>query len=254
MPTPDPPSTDAVIQLQGIGRTYQLGDEPLHALVDIDETIRRGEHVAIMGPSGSGKSTLLNILGCLDRPSQGSYQLDGRQIGRLDDEELTAIRRNRIGFVFQFFHLVPRLTALGNVELPMVFAGVPRAERRQRAAAALDSVGVSARSDHLPNQLSGGERQRVALARATVMRPSILLADGPTGNLDSGSGRVVLDLLDSLNDDGLTLIVVTHDPKVAQRADRIVVLVDGRIVRRVRGDQIGEILTMLAEEDGDDES
>jgi len=252
MESPGLPATDAVIRLAGIGRTYQLGNEPLHALVAIDETIRRGEHIAIMGPSGSGKSTLLNILGCLDRPSRGSYQLDGREIGRLDDAELTAIRRHQIGFVFQFFHLVPRLTAQGNVELPMVFAAVPRAERRARAAAALDAVGISARADHLPNQLSGGERQRVALARATVMRPSILLADEPTGNLDTASGKVVLDLLDTLNDDGLTLIVVTHDPKVAHRADRIVVLVDGHIVRRVRRDQIGEILTMLAEEDSDD--
>jgi putative ABC transport system ATP-binding protein len=189
-----------MIQLEGITRTFQVGDQPVHALVDVTESIAEGEHVAIMGPSGSGKSTLLNIVGCLDRPTSGSYRLNGRDVGVLEEAELTNVRRHEIGFVFQFF------------------------------------------------QLSGGERQRVALARATVMQPQILLADEPTGNLDSQSGRAVLDLLDQMNDDGLTLIVVTHDPKVAHRADRIVVLVDGRIERRVRGDQIGEILAMLAEE------
>jgi putative ABC transport system ATP-binding protein len=238
-----------MIRLEGITRTFQVGDQPVHALVDVTESIAEGEHVAIMGPSGSGKSTLLNIVGCLDRPTRGSYSLDGRDVGVLAEAELTDVRRHDIGFVFQFFHLIPRLTAAENVELPMIFAGLPKAERRQRVAAALESVGLSARTGHHPDQLSGGERQRVALARATVMQPQILLADEPTGNLDSQSGRVVLDMLDQMNDEGLTLIVVTHDPKVAHRADRIVVLVDGRIERRVRGDQIGEILAMLAEED-----
>ena len=238
-----------MIQLEGITRTFQVGDQPVHALVDVTETIEEGEHVAIMGPSGSGKSTLLNIVGCLDRPTSGSYHLNGRDVGILEEAELTNVRRHEIGFVFQFFHLISRLTAAENVELPMIFAGINRAERRQRVTTALEAVGLSARIGHHPDQLSGGERQRVALARATVMQPQILLADEPTGNLDTHSGRAVLDLLDQMNDAGLTLIVVTHDPKVAHRADRIVVLVDGRIERRVRADQIGEILAMLAEED-----
>ncbi len=237
-----------MIKLSGISRTFQVGDQPVHALVDIDEEIQAGEHVAIMGPSGSGKSTLLNILGCLDKPSSGTYRLDDKEVAELDEAALTMVRRHQIGFVFQFFHLIHRLSAAENVELPMIFAGQPRAERRRRAATALQDVGLSHRADHLPDQLSGGERQRVALARATVMGPEILLADEPTGNLDSASGKVILDLLDRMNDQGLTLIVVTHDPKVAHRADRILVLVDGRIVRRVPSDQIGEILTMLADE------
>lgn len=238
-----------MIKLSGISRTFQVGDEPVHALVDIDEEIRAGEHVAIMGPSGSGKSTLLNILGCLDKPTAGSYRLDDREVAELDEAALTMVRRHQIGFVFQFFHLVHRLSAAENVELPMIFAGQPRADRRRRVATSLEAVGLTPRADHLPDQLSGGERQRVALARATVMEPEILLADEPTGNLDSASGKVVLDLLDSMNDEGLTLIVVTHDPKVAHRADRILVLVDGRIERRVAGDQISEILAMLADDE-----
>ncbi len=238
-----------MIKLSKISRTFQVGDQPVHALVDIDEEIQPGEHVAIMGPSGSGKSTLLNILGCLDKPSTGSFRLDDQEVAELDESALTMVRRHRIGFVFQFFHLVHRLSAAENVELPMIFAGQPRAERRRRVASSLEAVGLTHRADHLPDQLSGGERQRVALARATVMEPEILLADEPTGNLDSASGKVVLDLLDRMNDEGLTLIVVTHDPKVAHRADRILVLVDGRIERRVASDQISEILAMLAEED-----
>ena len=238
-----------MIKLSKISRTFQVGDQPVHALVDIDEEIQPGEHVAIMGPSGSGKSTLLNILGCLDKPSTGSFRLDDQEVAELDESALTMVRRHKIGFVFQFFHLVHRLSAAENVELPMIFAGQPRAERRRRVASALEAVGLTHRADHLPDQLSGGERQRVALARATVMEPEILLADEPTGNLDSASGKVVLDLLDRMNDEGLTLIVVTHDPKVAHRADRILVLVDGRIERRVASDQISEVLAMLAEED-----
>lgn len=238
-----------MIKLSKISRTFQVGDQPVHALVDIDEEIQPGEHVAIMGPSGSGKSTLLNILGCLDKPSTGSFRLDDQEVAELDESALTMVRRHRIGFVFQFFHLVHRLSAAENVELPMIFAGQPRAERRRRVASSLEAVGLTHRADHLPDQLSGGERQRVALARATVMEPEILLADEPTGNLDSASGKVVLDLLDRMNAEGLTLIVVTHDPKVAHRADRILVLVDGRIERRVASDQISEILAMLAEED-----
>jgi putative ABC transport system ATP-binding protein len=239
----------AMIRLSGISRDFQVGDEVVRALVDLDEEIEAGEHVAIMGPSGSGKSTLLNILGCLDQPTTGSYFLNGQEVAHLDDTALTHVRRHEIGFVFQFFHLVHRLTAADNVELPMIFAGVPRGERRQRVARALEAVGLTPRARHLPDQLSGGERQRVALARATIMQPEILLADEPTGNLDSKSGKVVLDLLDQMNEQGLTLVVVTHDPKVAQRADRVLVLVDGRIERRVEPGQMSDILALLAEED-----
>lgn len=236
-----------MIRLRGIDRTFEVGDGRVHALAGIDEEVPAGEHVAIMGPSGSGKSTLLNILGCLDRPSAGSYELEGRAVGDLSTRELTEVRRRRIGFVFQFFHLVPRLTAAENVELPMVFAGIARPERRERVADAIAAVGLSGRADHKPEQLSGGERQRIALARATIMKPSILLADEPTGNLDSKSGTVILDLLDRMNDSGLTLLVVTHDLKVARRADRVIVLVDGRIERRVRGDQMDQIVHILAD-------
>jgi len=238
-----------MIRLDGITRTYHLGSQAVHALVDIDEEIRAGEHVAIMGPSGSGKSTLLNTLGCLDRPTSGSYLLDDRDVSKLSDAELTQIRRNEIGFVFQFFHLVPRLTAAENVGLPLVFAGIPRSERNHRVAEALERVDISDRATHRPNELSGGERQRVALARATIMRPKLLLADEPTGNLDTASGKIVLDLLGDLNNDGLTLVVVTHHVSVAPRADHSLVLVDGRLERRLRHDQIKEVITMLAEED-----
>jgi putative ABC transport system ATP-binding protein len=231
-----------VIELTDIRRTFVVGDQPVHALAGIDEVIADGEHVAIMGPSGSGKSTLLNLIGCLDRPSGGSYRLDGHEVGQLADEELTRIRREQIGFVFQFFHLVPRLTAAGNVELPLLFGGVARAERRERVDEALASVGLSGRKDHRPDQLSGGERQRVATARAIVNRPKILLADEPTGNLDSKSGSSVLELLDGLNEQGLTLVVVTHDPNVARRADRVIVMVDGRVARRMKGSEVPAIV------------
>jgi putative ABC transport system ATP-binding protein len=222
-----------VIELRGVSRTFVVGGEPVHALVEVSETIARGEHVAIMGPSGSGKSTLLNLIGCLDRPTSGSYLLEGREVAELAESELDELRQTRFGFIFQAFHLVPRLTAQGNVELPMIFAGVGRAERRERAAAALAGVGLAPRAEHRPSELSGGERQRLAIARALSMRPAVLLADEPTGNLDTRSGGVVLDLLDRLNDGGLTLLVVTHDPKVAHRADRVLMLEDGRIARRV---------------------
>jgi putative ABC transport system ATP-binding protein len=222
-----------VIRLEDVSRVFDVGGMPLRALDGVTEHVQPGEHVAIMGPSGSGKSTLLNVIGCLDRPTAGRYWLDGREVGGLDDAALTAVRRNLIGFVFQAFHLVPRLTAVENVELPMVFAGVPRAERRERAARGLEAVGLAARAGHRPEQLSGGERQRVAIARAVVMRPRVLLADEPTGNLDTGSGGQVLDLLDDLHGAGLTLIVVTHDVMVGRRAQRILEMVDGRIVRRL---------------------
>jgi len=239
-----------LIRLEGVCRTYPVGDQEVHALVDVSEEINSGEHVAIMGPSGSGKSTLLHIIGCLDRPSAGSFELLGREVGELTDAELTLLRRHQIGFVFQFFHLVPRLNAVDNVALPLVFAGMQRSERLERARTALDSVGLSARASHRPDQLSGGERQRVALARATVMGPSLLLADEPTGNLDRRSGRQVLTLLGEMNASGLTLVVVTHDPGVARRADRVLILVDGRIVMRVPGSEVRQAMELLADENG----
>ncbi len=231
-----------MIRLEGISRSFIVGGQPVHALVDVHERIESGEHIAIMGPSGSGKSTLLNVLGLLDRPSSGSYWLDDREVSKLDELELTEVRRHRIGFVFQFFHLIARLTALENVELPMIFAGIPREERRKKASELLQAVGLGDRVEHRPDQLSGGEQQRVALARATVMGPGLLLADEPTGNLDTVSGQQVLDLLDKMNDDGLTLVVVTHDPDVARRADRILILADGRIARRLSGDEMSQVV------------
>jgi len=235
-----------MIRLEGISRTFEVGGEPVHALREVSESIPAGDHVAIMGPSGSGKSTLLNILGCLDRPDRGTYELDGRDVSRLDESQLSLVRRHTIGFVFQFFHLVPRLSALENVELPMVFAGVERPERRTRALARLKAVGLEARAAHRPDQLSGGERQRVALARATVLEPKVLLADEPTGNLDSVSGRQVLEILHHMNEGGLTLVVVTHDPGVARRARRVLVLADGRIVHRGDGARIQDAIEALS--------
>ncbi|HET7294354.1 MAG TPA: ABC transporter ATP-binding protein [Vicinamibacteria bacterium] len=235
-----------MIRLAGISRSYDVGGEFVHALVDVTEEIASGEHVAIMGPSGSGKSTLLHVIGCLDRPDRGRYELDGRDVSELDDAELSLVRRHTVGFVFQFFHLVPRLTARENVELPMLFAGVDPAERRNRALERLRAVGLEARVAHRPDQLSGGERQRVALARATVLSPKVLLADEPTGNLDTASGRHVLELLEQMNASGLTLIVVTHDPAVARRARRILVLTDGRVVYRGPGSRIHEAVERLA--------
>nr|MCU0234539.1 ABC transporter ATP-binding protein [Thermoanaerobaculales bacterium] len=191
-----------------------------------------GDYLAVMGPSGSGKSTLLNILGCLDRPSSGTYRYDGRDVGSLTDSERTRLRQREIGFVFQFFHLLPRLTAQGNVELPMLFAGVPRAERHRRARTALESVGLADRTHHRPDQLSGGQRQRVAMARAVVMEPGLLLADEPTGNLDRAAAVEVLQLLGEVNGRGQTVVVVTHDPEVAARARTAVRMDDGGIVER----------------------
>ena len=219
-----------MIELASVARTFWVGEEEVHALAGVDLTVAAGDHLVILGASGSGKSTLLNILGLLDRPTTGTYRFDGRDVSALADGERTRLRRDAIGFVFQFFHLVPRLTALENVALPMVFAGVARTDRRARAAAALEAVGLTARATHRPDQLSGGERQRVAIARATVMGPRLLLADEPTGNLDSASGRAVLDLLEGMNRAGLTLVVITHDPAIAVRATRHITLRDGRIM------------------------
>lgn len=219
-----------MIQLRNISRDFQVGEETVHALKDVTLDIQKGEYIALMGPSGSGKSTLLNVIGCLDRPTQGSYVLEGKDVTRLSETELSVIRRHHIGFVFQFFHLVPRLDAAGNVELPMVFAGIPRGERRDRVSHALQSVGLSHRARHRPNQLSGGERQRTAIARAVVMGPSILLADEPTGNLDTHSGQEIVELIEQMNAGGLTLIVVTHDMNIGERARRMITLRDGEIV------------------------
>jgi len=219
-----------MIRLSGIHRIFEVGGRPVHALQGIDLMIEDGEYVSIMGPSGSGKSTLLNLLGCLDRPTRGSYELDGRETSRLSEAELSRIRRYKIGFVFQFFHLVPRLTSYQNVELPMLFAGLEPEERKSRIEKALRAVGLADRMDHRPDQLSGGERQRVAIARAVGMEPAILLADEPTGNLDSASGAEIVELIEEMNTRGLTLIVVTHDPEVGDRARRRVRLSDGKIV------------------------
>jgi putative ABC transport system ATP-binding protein len=219
-----------VIELRGISRVFHVGGRPVHALRELDLDVPKGEYVAIMRPSGSGKSTLLHLLGCLDRPTSGSYRLDGRDVAGLDEAELSRVRRHKIGFVFQSFHLVPRLTAMQNVELPMIFAGVERRRRAERVTKALGAVGLSERADHRPDQLSGGECQRVAIARAVVMGPDVLLADEPTGNLDTASGQEVVALLESMNAEGLTLVVVTHNPAIGDHAGRQVRLSDGRIV------------------------
>ena len=219
-----------MIELASVWRTYQVGDAEVHALADVSLRIAAGEHVAVIGPSGSGKSTMLHVLGCLDRPTAGRYSFEGRDVGALSEQERSLLRRHRIGFVFQFFHLLPRLSAIGNVELPMLFAGVARDERKERAEKALAAVGLTPRALHRPDQLSGGERQRVAIARSVVMGPALVLADEPTGNLDRASAHDVMDLLESMNSGGLTLVVVTHDAAIAGRARRVIQMEDGRVV------------------------
>lgn len=222
-----------MIELRGVYRTFLVGDQEVRALRDVDLGIERGEYVSIMGPSGSGKSTLLNVIGLLDRPDAGTYLLEGRDVTALGDAEQARVRRESIGFVFQFFHLVAYLTAEENVELPLMLAGIAPAERRTRVAAALRDMDLADRAHHRPDQLSGGQRQRVAIARATVTRPAVVLADEPTGNLDRRSGSDVIAILEQLRDSGLTLIVVTHDAEVGERATRRIRMVDGRIT----GDQ-----------------
>jgi putative ABC transport system ATP-binding protein len=218
-----------VIRLLGIHREFQVGDETVCALRDVNLTIEAGEYVAIMGPSGSGKSTLLNLIGLLDRPDSGTYFLEGADMTVLTDKEQAALRRHKIGFVFQFFHLVPRLSAADNIELPMVLAGIEPSERKKRVQAALAAFGLTNRARHRPDQLSGGQRQRVAIARAAIMNPHILLADEPTGNLDRVSGKDVIDILENLNREKITLIMVTHDPEIGRRAKRRIHMVDGQI-------------------------
>lgn len=219
-----------MIELEDVWKTYDVGDEPLHALKGISLRIDDGGYFAVMGPSGSGKSTLLSILGCLDRPTRGSYRLDGDEVGSLDEPELSEIRRWKLGFVFQSFHLVPRLEAAENVALPMVLAGIAPDERRDRVAEALDAVGLAQRAHHRPPELSGGECQRVAIARAMVMKPRLMLADEPTGNLDPESGAHVLELLLEINrTHGTALVVVTHSPQLAESLGRTAVLEEGRL-------------------------
>ncbi|TDJ29430.1 MAG: ABC transporter ATP-binding protein [Gammaproteobacteria bacterium] len=219
-----------MMRLENICRDFQVGDQVVHALDHVDLEIKPGEYISIMGPSGSGKSTLLNILGLLDRPNLGTYWLNGADVSSLDDNALAEQRQQHIGFIFQAFHLIPRLSALENVELPLLLAGAPVAARRDRAREVLDSVGLATRLDHRPDQLSGGERQRVAIGRAIVMNPGLLLADEPTGNLDSRSSEDVIELIEQLNRNGISLMVVTHDPDIGRRAQRHISLRDGKIV------------------------
>lgn len=224
-----------MIEITDLKRVYIMGEEQVQALAGVSFAIARGEHVAVVGPSGSGKSTLMNILGGLDRPDGGSYQFEGEDVGHFDDNQLAVFRRRRIGFVFQSFQLLPRLTALQNVELPMIYAGLDRAERRERAQRLLDRVGLSSRVDHRPTQLSNGQQQRVAIARSLSNNPDLLLADEPTGALDTQTGEEVLSLFRELNSEDLTLIVVTHNSEVAAQAHRRVTFRDGLIVSDAHG-------------------
>jgi putative ABC transport system ATP-binding protein len=224
-----------VIRLEGIQRIFQVGDETVYGLRQVDLSVDEGEYLSIMGPSGSGKSTLLNIMGLLDRPDKGTYFLDGDNTTTLSDNQQAEVRRHRIGFIFQFFHLVPRLTAAENVELPMMLAGMPPSQRKERVTQALDRLGLAERARHRPDQLSGGQRQRVAIARATIMQPAVILADEPTGNLDRASGGDVIETIEILNQQGMAVVMVTHDPELGQRARRQITMVDGTIIQDRRG-------------------
>ena len=224
----------SIIELHDVHQVYDMGAEKVRALNGVDLAIARGEYVAIMGPSGSGKSTMMNLLGCLDTPSTGSYVLNGTAVEKLNDQELAAIRNKEIGFVFQTFNLLARTDALQNVELPLIYAGIPRKERRERAQRALARVGLTDRAHHLPNELSGGQRQRVAIARALVNDPSILLADEPTGNLDTATSTDIMNLFDELHSQGNTVILVTHEPDIAAHADRKIVLRDGKVLTDIK--------------------
>lgn len=219
----------ALIQLSGIRRTYILGDQVVHALRKIDLNIEKGAYIALMGPSGSGKSTLMNIIGCLDTPSEGSYFLNNKEVSRMNDDELSAIRNTEIGFIFQTFNLLPRMTAQENVALPLVYSGIKKEERLARAAKALEDVGLADRMKHKPNELSGGQRQRVAVARALINNPSILLADEPTGNLDSKTSVEIMELFRMLHEKGNTIILVTHEEDIALHANKVIRMKDGMI-------------------------
>jgi putative ABC transport system ATP-binding protein len=221
----------ALIETRDLWKTYQMGDEQIHALRGVSIQIQRGEYVAIMGPSGSGKSTLMNLIGCLDTPSQGTYLLNDKEVSQMNDNELARIRNEEIGFVFQTFNLLPRATALHNVELPLVYAGIAKKDRIERAKAALDKVELTSRMSHRPNELSGGQRQRVAIARALVNNPSILLADEPTGNLDSKTGVEIMALFDRLHQAGNTIVLVTHEADIAAHAHRTIAIRDGGVER-----------------------
>jgi putative ABC transport system ATP-binding protein len=223
-----------MIRLEKVSRTFTVGDQQVAALRGIDLDIAAGDYVSIMGPSGSGKSTLLNLIGLLDRPSSGTYLLDGGNVTDLNDEQQARVRSEKIGFVFQSFHLVPRLTAAMNIELPLILAGIPAAERKERVTRLLENYGLADRAEHKPEQLSGGQRQRVAIARATSMNPAVLLADEPTGNLDQATGREVMNLLEQLVEQQVALIVVTHDPVIGGRAKRELQMVDGQFIDEPR--------------------
>jgi putative ABC transport system ATP-binding protein len=235
----------SLIELEDVHRSYAMGHGAVRALRGVSLRVERGEYVAVMGPSGSGKSTLLQMIGCLDRPSRGRYVLDGTPVAELDDEELSRLRSRKIGFVFQAFHLIPQLDVAENVELPLVYQGVDPASRAQRSAEVLAQVGLSGRSAHRPRELSGGECQRVAVARALVASPDLLLADEPTGNLDSRTGEEIMDLLDALNAKGVSVVLVTHDLAKARRARRVVLMQDGAIAREFVGDERLEALGSL---------
>jgi putative ABC transport system ATP-binding protein len=229
-PTAAPPTERPLIDIDDITKVYQMGAEEVHALAGVTLDVQRGEYMAIMGPSGSGKSTLMNMIGCLDTPTGGTYYLNNANVGDMTDDELAEIRNREIGFVFQTFNLLPRVNCLQNAELPLIYAGMSKAERRERAAEALHSVGLGDRMDHRPNELSGGQRQRVAVARALVNRPSILLADEPTGNLDTETGDEIMRLFEALHRQGNTILLVTHEEDIAHHARRIIRLRDGKLV------------------------
>ena len=237
----DGPHPGDVIVTDNLWKTYEMGDQQVHALRGVDIRIRRNEYVAIMGPSGSGKSTLMNLIGCLDSPSEGRYWLNGHDVSQLNDDELARIRNKEIGFVFQTFNLLARATALHNVELPLIYNGTPAAARIARAKSVLESVNLGERMNHKPNELSGGQRQRVAIARALINRPSIILADEPTGNLDSKTGDEIMALFDELHSRGNTIIVVTHEPDIAEFAHRIVHIRDGSIASDVMSSRVRKI-------------